>query len=74
MVNHKKIKHSVSLSRDPDLVQSMIALHLLIYKSDKEATKALTPRVPPGTQTVSIIHLDLGFYPPLPLCMSSGCC
>ena len=47
MVNHKKIKHSVPLSRGPALVQSMIALHLLIYKSDKEATIGTDPQGPP---------------------------
>ena len=45
MVNHKKIKHSVA--RDPDLVQSMIAIPLLTYKSDKEATIGTDPQGPP---------------------------
>ena len=40
MVNHRRLNsEAFSVSKDPDLVQSMPAIYLLIYKSDKEASR-----------------------------------
>ena len=48
MVNHKRLNsEAFSVSKDPDLVQSMPAIYLLIYKSDKEATIGTDPQGPP---------------------------